>query len=498
MFLPRPFSRVRTLLLAVTLALFLTYSLSRWHYVSYANKAQSATKWGAAFVNEQAGVLAEPEGHINFWRQFQPLLATYQPKCEAPLRLGMAPSIRFEQANSDFRPEELDMLQDDVDIMKQAHTDFVNEIMTNPPKLHYIPSTKGVVSTAGGEYLPVLVISLRMLRRTGSELPVEVFLANDDEYENYICDVVLPSLNARCVVLSHILDAVPKIMEIQKYQFKLFAMMFSSFEDILFLDADAFPLLQPELLFMNEPFKSKNMVTWPDFWATTISSYYYEISSQPLPSNTIRQSSESGEVLISKKTHMKTLLLSVYYNFWGPDYYYALLSQGASGEGDKETFVAAALALGESYYQVSEPICAIGHGTEGGLAGSAMVQFDPTEDYALTQKGQWRVHGAKVPAPPAFFIHANFPKFNPATVFDKQAVNPAFADDGSYTRAWTIPEEVVGKFNTDIEKYFWKEILWTGCELEKKFSSWKGRKGICEGVKKYWNAIYMDKKPQTV
>lgn len=303
MVLPRPFSRVRTLLLAAALAAFLTYSFLRWQRISYAEQAQSAAK-EAASSNAQAVVLTRPEGHIGFWRQFQPLLATYQPKCEPPLRLDNAPSIRFEQASPDFRPEVLDMLDDHVDAMKQAHTGFIEDIKAKPPMLHYVPNTRGLVSTAGGEYLPVLVISLRMLRRTGSELPLEVFLANEDEYERYICDVVLPSLNARCVVLSHILDAVPKVMDIQKYQFKLFAMMFSSFEEILFLDADAFPLHQPEILFMNEPFKSKKMVTWPDFWATTISSYYYEISSQPMPSNTIRQSSESGEVLQIGRAHV--------------------------------------------------------------------------------------------------------------------------------------------------------------------------------------------------
>jgi alpha 1,2-mannosyltransferase len=292
------------------------------------------------------------------------------------------------------------------------------------------------------------------------------------------------------VVLSHILDAVPKIMQIEKYQFKLFAMMFSSFEEILFLDADAFPLEKPDILFTNEPFRSKNMVTWPDFWADTISSYYYQIASKPMPPITIRQSTESGELLLSKKTHSKTLLLSTYYNFWGPDYYWALLSQGAAGEGDKETFVAAALTMDEPYYQVSEPIVAMGHRTKSGLAGSAMVQFDPVEDYALIQKGEWRVHGSKAPAPRAFFIHANFPKFNPATVFDEQAVKPTFEDDGSYTRAWTIPKEVIGKFRTDVEKQFWKEILWTACELETKFRSWEGRDGICQRVKDYWNAMF--------
>ncbi|OJZ86149.1 glycosyltransferase family 71 protein [Aspergillus luchuensis CBS 106.47] len=485
MFPSRAFLRARSLLLAIFILLTFAWSYSRWRSYPLTEEAPSIQTHQATPLNHR-----HTEGHIQFWRQFQPLLTAHEPKCEPPLRLGSAPSIRFEQSNPEDRPELLDMLPFDVDTMKNAHSGFVDAINTNPPQLNYTQNTRGLVSTAGGSYLPVLVISLRMLRRTGSKLPVEVFLANEEEYEEHICEVVLPSLNAQCVLLSEILDAVPGDMKVEKYQFKLLAMLFSSFEEILFLDADAFPIHPPEMLFVNGPFPSKNMVTWPDFWASTVSSYYYEIASQPIPQNSVRQSSESGEVLISKKTHIKTLLLSTYYNMWGPDFYYPLLSQGAAGEGDKETFVAAAMTLQEPYYQVSEPICAIGHGTQGGLAGSAMVQFDPIEDYALTQKGEWRVHGSKAPAPRAFFIHANFPKFNPATVFDKQAVNPAFADDGSYTRAWTIPDEVIKAFGTDIEKRFWDEILWTACELEDKFSTWKDKKGICKGVKNYWNAMF--------
>lgn len=126
------------------------------------------------------------------------------------------------------------------------------------------------------------------------------------------------------------------------------------------------------------------------------------------------------------------------------------------------------------------------------MAGSAMAQFNPMQDYALTSKGSWRVRGDDAPAPDVFFIHANFPKFNPATVFEKHEVNPAFLDDGTYTRAWTIPEDVVGRFSAkiDIEKEFWREILWTACELEHQFVSWDNYKGICDGVKDYWHNVY--------
>ena len=486
---PRAISRLRTLFLALAVA-----SVAAWFFSHWIHQEQTRPRYrGFPSSNGQPQAFHDSSGHVDFWRQFQPLLAAHKPKCDSPIRLGRAPSVRFEAHNSDHRPELLDIASSDIDNMKLAHRGFVDVIKTKPPKLSYVPGTKGLVSTAGGPYLPVFVISLRMLRRTGSILPMEVFLADESEYEHYICDVVLPPLNARCMILSHVLDAVPGAWKIEKYQFKPFAILFSSFEEILFLDADAFPLMKPEALFDSEPFKSKKMVTWPDFWASSISPMYYEIASQHVPPINLRQSTESGEVLISKKTHLRTLLLCTYYNFWGPTHYYPLFSQGASGEGDKETFVAAAITVEEPFYQVSEPICAIGHRTDGGMAGSAMIQADPTDDYALTTKGIWRVKGMNAPAPKAFFIHANFPKFNPATVFNKQTVNPAFADDGSYTRAWTIPETKIQELGVDVEKQFWEEILQTACELEDKFESWKGHSGICAGVKNYWNTIFEER-----
>ncbi|RDW83911.1 alpha-mannosyltransferase [Aspergillus mulundensis] len=495
MTLLRPLTRVRILLLAIVLTLS-----SVWSYSRYPSSSSGLSRTPFASTNDLAQKQALA-GHIQVWSQLQPVLLTSMPNCNPPVRLGNAPSIRVEESDPDTRPEMLDMLPEEVEEMKNAHTKFLDAVRMNAVRLHYVPDTRGIISTAGGSHLPVLAISLRMLRRTGSELPVEVFLANDEEYEPLICDVVFPSLNAQCVVLSHIFDAAPKVMEIEKYQFKLFAMLFSSFEEILFLDADAFPLLQPESLFTNEPFKSRGMVTWPDFWASTVSSYYYEIASQPPPEpgTRPRQSTESGEILISKRTHAKTLLLSTYYNLWGPNYYYPLLSQGAAGEGDKETFVAAALAVNEPYYQVTEDIVAMGHSTAGGLAGSAMVQFDPAEDYALHKDKEQNLppnlagpksSGSETPRP--FFIHANFPKFDPATVFEPHEVNPAFADDGTYTRAWTIPQNVIENFGADVEKRYWSEILWTACELEGKFRSWSEKKGICSGVRTYWNTVFAD------
>lgn len=490
MVFPRSLLRARTLLTALIIASFLTWTFSRWRDSTDIDLPSEYTDGAGRPASVNIDLTA---GHQDFWKAFHGYLMRYAPGADPIIEYTKAPTEGFNAKDPKTRPEYLVVAEDDVEAMKEAHMGFVSAVTSSPPQLQYIPGTKGLVSTAGGSYLPVLVISLRMLRRTGSVLPMEVFLADEHEYEEYICDVVLPSLNAKCILLSRILDAAPA--KIEKYQYKPFAMLFSSFEEILFLDADAFALNDPDEIFRSELFRTKGLVTWPDFWASSVSPIFYEIVGTTAPPMNLRQSTESGELFVSKKTHLHTLLLATYYNYWGPSHYYPLLSQGAAGEGDKETFIAAATAMNEQFYQVSESICALGHRKEGGLAGSAMAQFNPIEDFANTRQGLWRVRGDEAPAPGVFFIHANFPKFNPATVFDQHEVNPAFNDDGSYTRAWTIPDEVVARFSAevDIEKAFWKEILWTACELEGKFESWEGVDMICEKTRRYWQSVFEHK-----
>jgi alpha 1,2-mannosyltransferase len=223
-----------------------------------------------------------------------------------------------------------------------------------------------------------------MLRRTGSTLPAEVFLTNLDEYETHIRNVVLPILNAKCLVLSQILDAVPATVEISCYQYKILSILFSSFEDVLFLDSDAFPVHDPDVLFDSESFNPTGLVLWPDFWYPSKSPAYFTVSAQPVPSLEERQSTESGEILYSKAKHELSLSLATYYNIYGPTHYYPLQSQGAPGEGDKETY-------GWAAYHVKQPVRALGlfNHESGSFEGSAMVQYDPRDDYIwTTQKNE--------------------------------------------------------------------------------------------------------------
>lgn len=330
-----------------------------------------------------------------------------------------------------------------------------------------------------------------MLRRVGSTLPVEVYVKDSGEHEKHICEDILPGLNARCLILA---DVVGK-EAIAHYQLKAFAVLFSSFEEVIWMDADAFPLYKPEEVFDADPFKSTGLVTWPDFWASSVSPAYFALSQQPEPPMSARQSSETGVFMVSKKTHLVTLLLASYYNYYGPSHYFRLLSQGGPGEGDKETFLQAASAVGEPFYAVSERVSAIGHALPDKLSGSAMAQSDPVQDYILTSQDKWRVQDPEVAkAPRVFFIHAHFPKFNPGeNVFGmKWETAPTLRPDGTDGRAWTAPEDSIRRFGYDAEKAYWEEIKWVSCNPQIEFRTWADKPKICAKVENYWQNVFSE------
>ena len=432
------------------------------------------------------------ENKIAFWKVFEKLLDASKPDCDPPIRKGTADTLGFDKLvvseHPNTRADVLSMPEKSVAKMKKAHENFVAGL-SGPLEMVYEPGTRGLVTTAGGPYLPVFVISLRMLRRTGTNLPMEVFLADKDEYEEYICDKVFPELNAKCLVLSDILEAVPHSLDITHYQYKVFAMIFSSFEEVLFLDSDAFTLHDADELFTSEPFTNHGLVSWPDFWASSASPLYYKISSQPVPPMNLRQSTESGELLLNKKTHSKSLLLATYYNYFG-SHYYVLFSQGAPGEGDKETFLAAANALNETFYATSENVRPIGHMKhDGKFTGSAMVQYDPMQDYNLTQHGIWRIKNeSAAPQPRPFFLHVNYPRLNPTKVFDYD--EHTRNADGKEQRIWQSEKDIKKKFGKDIEKEIWQEVKYVACELEDKFETSRGQTGLCDKATKHYLGVF--------
>ncbi|KAI9682921.1 MAG: hypothetical protein M1829_006357 [Trizodia sp. TS-e1964] len=433
------------------------------------------------------------ENIISFWNDFSRLLVATKPHCPKPKRLGSAAALGFDSVKPDTpRPDLLQMPEQDITEMISMHEKFLQGLKKLSSAPIYTPNTRGIVTTAGGPYIPILVVSLRMLRLTGSTLPVEVFLANRTEYEPESCEVIMPALNAKCVILSEILEAVPEPVMIESYQFKIFAMIFSSFQNILFLDADNLAVASPDELFYTEPFLSHGMVTWPDFWASSVSPLFYKITAQPTPLLKASASTESGQVLVSKKSHFKVLLLAAYYNFHGPSHYYSLLSQGAAGEGDKETFIAAATKLDATYYNVKQPVKALGFPLEGSWRGVAMEQYNAAQDYQIYQAKQKSRPSTPLNIPQRLFIHANFPKMDPATVLLKNITRYA---NGEFHRIWDISQDPVTSIELDLEITLWKQIMWVACEHASAFLSWRGITPMCEPIKDHMRHTFPELGP---
>ncbi|KAF3054040.1 hypothetical protein E8E11_010129 [Didymella keratinophila] len=247
-------------------------------------------------------------------------------------------------------------------------------------------------------------------------------------------------------------------------------MLFSSFQHVLFLDTDAFPAHDPTSLFTTAPYTTHGLVLWPDLFGLTISEHHYHIAGIPYESPSARASTESSIVLLNKDTQRESLLMMVYYNYFGPDYYYPLLCQGSHGAGDKETFVQAAMAVGLPWYQVKTGVAGLGYFDDNKYRLSGLAQMDPRTDFAYKPPSKSHIHGSDrwdgLGAPEEkvkpLFVHQNMHKLDPKRIL-KMDGTEAKTRDGRFTRLWGKVEGIVDMFGYDVERRVWEVVIEEGC-----------------------------------
>lgn len=272
----------------------------------------------------------------------------------------------------------------------------------------------GYVYLGGGKYTWLTYMSIKFLRDQGSKLPVEVIIPSKSEFDPQMCQELFPKLNAKCIIL-------PKLpIKIKGYQLKPLAILFSTFKQVMYIDSDIIPVVNPDRYFRISNSESLldryGLVTWPDFWRRTSSPLLYkslgiQVGSTPtrflddiytptmfsykgrdekqynyhdLPNTLPDWTTEAGLLMINKITHFNVLLLALYYNLNGPTGYYPLISQGGAGEGDKDTWALAARYLQARWWQVSTKPRKL-YGTwvkpSNYIVDSTIVQVDLSDDY---------------------------------------------------------------------------------------------------------------------
>ncbi|KAG7192573.1 uncharacterized protein KQ657_001673 [Scheffersomyces spartinae] len=420
--------------------------------------------------------------------------------------------------------------------MIRSHKYVRDNLPNKAPKGLY--ANDGIVYVGGGGFNWLTLLSIKSLRSMGSTLPVEVLIPKLNEYELDFCERVLPAFNAKCIFLPQRLydidseeESVIKKFSFKGYQYKPLAILLSSFENVLLLDSDNIPVHSPDRLFSLEPFKSKGFIVWPDFWRRATSPSFYDIAGMTVspklfnqeydevkgiynifkPSSSDKQiplhlfkgtipdpTSESGQLMISKKTHMKPLLLALYYNLYGPSYFYPLFSQGSDGEGDKETFLAATFVLGKPFYQVSKFLNAMGYiDIRQDFVGTGMGQYDPVEDYLSLS---YKKKNIPIPTslrdigsgptieefPKILFVHANIPKLNPWTLKINRQI---FNEKGERFRLYGTGMKLRTGYDFETVQYINMKFLL--CELHINLATFEDidRKELCREIVTHLNFL---------
>lgn len=430
----------------------------------------------------------------------------------------------------------LTLTDTELDEMKYSHSKVVENLPEAFPQGMY--KGNGIVYVGGGAFNWLVMLSIKTLRYLGSELPVEVIIPKVEEYELDLCGRVFPALGAKCVLLPQVLgEQVIKEFTFKGYQYKALALLATSFENVLLLDSDNVPALRPDYLFDSEPFKSNGLICWPDFWKRATSPYFYDIAGIEVKPKRVRYgyhnygiheagiinedqsddmdkvplhdregaipdpTTESGQLIILKNKHAKSLLLALYYNLYGPSHYYPLFSQGSDGEGDKETFIAAAVVLGKPFYQVNKFLNAFGHfDLDRNFVGCGMGQYDPVEDYEILSsyektlssqdkkftsfedankelaKSSMDFAPLEPKVPRILFVHANFPKLNPIELKNKGRL---FNKRGDRIRLYG--EGMPKRIGYDFELVQWRSMFSLVCELKIEIDTFKNiaRQEVC-------------------
>lgn len=177
----------------------------------------------------------------------------------------------------------------------------------------------------------------------------------------------------------------------------------------------------PTPLFEWLKFIQTGLVLWPDPWTRTTNPFFYDLVEtkvQSFDNNNNQQyyilnglpdiTCESGMMMINKKKQSNILFLSLYFNIYGKDYYYPLLTQGGAGEGDKDTYIAAAYALKSPVYLFHSQMEFVGYCNKK-FNSKAFAQCNPL---TLSEEQANKIGvNATCSCDSTLFLHMSYPKF---------------------------------------------------------------------------------------
>jgi predicted O-linked N-acetylglucosamine transferase (SPINDLY family) len=207
-------------------------------------------------------------------------------------------------------------------------------------------SGRGIVIVGGGPYLPSAYVAIRHLRRQGCELPIQLWHLGEREIPPFWRDLASPWRVETVDALRA--TGASDFKHLGGWESKLHAIVACPFEQVLLLDADNLPLVNPDFLFDSESFARHGQVFWPDFYYKPEHRYairpraWRDLGLPPRAGLEI----DSGQLLIDRSRCRKELQACRTLNIHSDECY------DRWTWGDKDTFTLAWLLRRGDYYAV--------------------------------------------------------------------------------------------------------------------------------------------------
>jgi FkbM family methyltransferase len=290
-----------------------------------------------------------------------------------------------------------------------THKQLINKVVSDVTNRTMPLDHKGrgiVVLGGGSKYFACAYILVTLLRRQGCTLPIEWWYLNHSEMDLQMMRLAESLGGVEVVNLNHRLDSAerkPRMMG--GWQAKVWSIMYSKFDEVLFLDADQIPQADPTYLFDSKQYLENGAVFWPDFapmgWSITATAF--DVAGLPVPGKKAKPGwscptdyipFESGQILINKRRHWPALELARHINDHS-DFWYADSARDRHKwhvYGDKDTFYLAFNRINAPYAMPQ----ACGFSGNSETAG-AFLQHDfegkVLFHHRVQPTGKWSLHG---------------------------------------------------------------------------------------------------------
>jgi len=223
---------------------------------------------------------------------------------------------------------------------------ILNEVIV--PNLSDTPPAfegTGVVTCAGGKYLRLAYASIRKLRELNAEIPVQIWYMNETELTPLESLRKFDNLNVQFCNCQPFFES-----EFYRHRTgwtsKSIAVKHSPFRHVLFLDADAYPLIDPYEVFSHEDYLTHGMLVFPDGKQCRDSNRLFNALGIKFTAEFAEW--EAGQFLLDKVKHWKALQLYSWFNNHGYLFHQLWF-------GDKDALPLAAIKLEEPFITGNKP-----------------------------------------------------------------------------------------------------------------------------------------------